>query len=79
MTEDETTGWHHRLDGDGQGSWDCYNPCSPKESDMEKRGLVFVKCPKQVFLLSKEQKYRRLSSRQPVVRNVVNVTREHSR
>ena len=43
-TEDETTGWHHRLDGhefekalgvgDGQGSLVCCSPWGRKESDM---------------------------------------------
>ena len=42
-TEDEMAGWHHRLngcefertpgDGDGQGSLECCNSCSRKESD----------------------------------------------
>ena len=42
-TEDETVGWHHRLNrnefeqapwvGDGQGSLVCYSPWSHKESD----------------------------------------------
>ena len=44
MTEDETTGWHHRLDGyefeqapgvgDRQGSLVCCSPWGCKESDM---------------------------------------------
>ena len=43
MTEDETVGWHHRLDArefeqalgvDGQGSLVCYSSWSCKESDM---------------------------------------------
>ena len=44
MTEDETVGWHHRLDGrgfeqapgdgDGQGGLVCYSPWGCKESDM---------------------------------------------
>ena len=43
MTEDEMTGWHHRLkwhefeqilgDGEGQGSLLCCSPSSYKESD----------------------------------------------
>ena len=43
MTEDETVGWHHRLDGhefeqapragDGQGSLACCSPWSCKKSD----------------------------------------------
>ena len=47
MTEDETVGWHHRLDGrefeqapgDGeeQGSLACCSPWSSKESDTTKR------------------------------------------
>ena len=42
-TEDETVGWHHRLnghefeqalgDGEGQGSLACCSPCGHKESD----------------------------------------------
>ena len=38
-TEDETVGWHHRLDGHkfeqtpGQGSLACYSPWDGKESD----------------------------------------------
>ena len=44
VTEDETVGWHHRLnghkfeqapgDGEGQGSLACCSPWSCKESDM---------------------------------------------
>ena len=43
VTEDETVGWHHRLDArefeqalgvDGQGSLVCYSSWSCKESDM---------------------------------------------
>ena len=44
MTEDETFGWHHRLDGhefeqalgvgDGQGGLACCSACSRKEPDM---------------------------------------------
>ena len=44
MAEDETVGWHHRLNGhefeqalgivDGQGSLACFNLWSHKESDM---------------------------------------------
>ena len=43
MTEDETVGWHHRLDGhefeqalgvDGQGSLVFFSPCGHKELDM---------------------------------------------
>ena len=44
MTEDETVGWHHWLDGhefeqapgvsDGQGGLACCGPCGHKESDM---------------------------------------------
>ena len=43
MTEDETVGWHHRLnghefeqalgDGEGQGSLECYSPWGHKELD----------------------------------------------
>ena len=43
MTEDETVGWHHRLDGheseqapgagDGQGGLVCCSPWGRKESD----------------------------------------------
>ena len=43
MTEDETAGWHHRLDGresqltpevgDGQGGLACCNSWGHKESD----------------------------------------------
>ena len=43
-TEDETVGWHHRLnghefeqalkEGKGQGSLVCYSPWCHKESDM---------------------------------------------
>ena len=42
-TEDETVGWHHRLNGhefkqalgvgDGQGSLACYSPWGCKKSD----------------------------------------------
>ena len=42
MTEDETVGWHHGLDGheqapgdgEGQGSLACCSPGSPTELDM---------------------------------------------
>jgi len=44
MTEYETVGWHHQLDGhefeqapgvgDGQGSLACCHPCGHKESDI---------------------------------------------
>ena len=44
MTEDETVGWHHRLnghefgqapgDGDGEGTLACCSPWSCKELDM---------------------------------------------
>ena len=44
MTEDETIGWHHQLDGhefeqalgvgDGQRSLACCSPWDHKESDM---------------------------------------------
>ena len=47
MTEDETVGWHHRLNGhefeqalgvgDGQGSLACCSPWGRKESDMTER------------------------------------------
>ena len=47
MTEDETAGWHHQLDGhefeqvpgvgDGQGSLACYSPWGLKESDTMER------------------------------------------
>ena len=43
MTENETVGWHHRLNGhdfdltpgasEGQGSLACCSPCGHKESD----------------------------------------------
>ena len=46
-TEDETVGWHHRLDGlefeqalgigDGQGSLMCCSPWRCKESDTTER------------------------------------------
>ena len=44
MTEDETVGWHHRLngheseqttgDGEGQGGLACCSPWGHKESDL---------------------------------------------
>ena len=47
MTEDETAGWHHRLDapefeqapgiGDGQGNLACSSPWGRKESDTTKQ------------------------------------------
>ena len=47
MTEDETVGWHHRLNehefekalgfGDGQGSLAHYSPWGGKELDMTER------------------------------------------
>ena len=47
MTEDETVGWHHRLDGhgsvwtpgvgDGQGGLVCYGSWHCKESDTTER------------------------------------------
>ena len=47
MTEDETVGWHHRLDGheseqapgvgDGQRSLGCCSPWGRRESDMTDR------------------------------------------
>ena len=47
MTEDETVGWHHRLnghefgqalgDGDGQGSLACCSPWGQKELDTMER------------------------------------------
>ena len=47
MTQDETVGWHHQLngheseqapgDGDGQGSLECGNLRGCKESDMTER------------------------------------------
>ena len=50
MTEDETVGWHHRLElldghefeqapgiGDGQGGLVCCSPWGHKESDMTER------------------------------------------
>ena len=47
MTEDETVGWHHRLDGrkfeqapgdgEGQGRLECCSPWSLKESDLTER------------------------------------------
>ena len=43
MTEDETVGWHHQLNGqefeqalgagDGQGSLVCCSPCGHKQLD----------------------------------------------
>ena len=47
MTENETVGWHHQLDGhefeqapgvgDGQGSLVCHSPWGHKDSDMTER------------------------------------------
>ena len=47
MTEDETVGWHHHLDGhefeqevgtgDGQGGLTCCSPWGSKESDSTER------------------------------------------
>ena len=47
MTEDETVGWHHQLNGheyvwtlgvgDGQGGLACCGPRGRKESDMTER------------------------------------------
>ena len=47
MTEDETVGWHHQLNGhefgwtlgvgDGQGGLTCCSPWGCKESDMAER------------------------------------------
>ena len=45
MTEDETVGWHHRLNefeqalgvGDGQGGLACCSPWAHKESDVIER------------------------------------------
>ena len=47
MTEDETVGWHHQLDGhefeqapgvgDGQGSLACCSPRGCNESDMNEQ------------------------------------------
>ena len=47
MTEDDTVGWHHQLDGYefeqapgvgyGQGSLECCSPCSCKKSDTPER------------------------------------------
>ena len=47
MTEDETVGWHHRLNGhefeqapvddDRQGSLACYSPWCQEESHMTER------------------------------------------
>ena len=47
MTEDETVGWHHQLNGhefektqgvgDGQGGLVCCSPWSHKESDTTER------------------------------------------
>ena len=36
MTEDEMAGWHHQLDGvgDGQGGLACYDSWGRKESDV---------------------------------------------
>ena len=61
MTEDETAGWHHQLNGhefeqasgvgDGQGSLAHCSPCGHKESDTTERLkyccilLVFA-CPR---------------------------------
>ena len=53
MTEDEMSGWHHRLDGrefewtlgdgDGQRGLACYNSWGRKESDMTER-LNWTEC-----------------------------------
>ena len=57
MTEDEMTGWHHRLngdefeqipgDGEGQGSLACCSPWGCKEWDMTQQlnnnSLVIMK------------------------------------
>ena len=50
MTEDEMTGWHHRLngdefeqipgDGEGQGSLACCSPWGCKESDSNELSAV---------------------------------------
>ena len=39
MTEDEMVGWHHQLDGhgDGQGGLTCYSPRGCKELDTTER------------------------------------------
>ena len=47
MTEDETVGWHHQLngckfeqapgDGEGWGSLACFSPWGCKESDVTER------------------------------------------
>ena len=47
MTEDKIIGWHYRLngqefeqapvDGEGQGSLECYSPWGRKESDRTER------------------------------------------
>ena len=47
MTETESVGWHHLVDGhefaktlgvgDGQGGLACCSPCGRKELDMTKR------------------------------------------
>ena len=47
MTEDETVGWHHQLDGRefeqalevgyGQGNLVCCSPCGGKELDTTER------------------------------------------
>ena len=54
MTQDETVGWHHQLNGyefeqapgvgDGQGSLTCYSPWGPKELDMTELNLVSKLC-----------------------------------
>ena len=52
MTEAETVGWHHQLDGhefeqalgvgDGQGSLVCCSPCGCKELDTTERPSASV-------------------------------------
>ena len=61
MTEDETVGWHHQLDGpeseqapgvgDGQGSLACSSPWGCKESDTTERlhFLSFLKKKRHIL------------------------------
>ena len=63
MTEDETVGWHHRLNGhgfgwtpgvgDGQGSLACCSSWGRKESDMTETELtelmIMLRCLSKDF------------------------------
>ena len=61
-TEDETVGWHHRLDGhefeqalgvgDGQGSLVCYSPWGCKESDRTEQLNSIVPHPTITFMIT---------------------------